>query len=89
MKQITECLDRAFQNKRPLKKKWVAFLEWQQDVQRPYLYLYHYHHLILIYDPISYYSLYEWHEKKSDYRGLLAAKKYLNERHYNDKVPSK
>lgn len=83
MKQIKEALDRAFENKQPLKKKWKAFIEWQQDKQTYYLYIFHYHHLILVYDIKVQKSIYEWWERKADKRGLMAAKKYLEERQEN------
>lgn len=82
MKQIDECLDRAFKGMPPLKsKKWKAFFEWDEREKRYYLFLFHYHHLILVYDLIDHEYLYEWSEKRADMRGLLAAKEYLEEKY--------
>lgn len=73
MKQIDECLDRAFSGKKPLKKKWRAFIT--QGV----LFLYHYHHLVLVYDIDTDWIVKEWWEKQADKRGLEAAKAYLKQ----------
>lgn len=76
MKQIQECLDRFFDtNKGPLKRKWQALLNGPH-----HLHLYHYHHLILVYDLENHEIQYEWWEKPADKRGLDAAKEYLERR---------
>lgn len=85
MKQITECLDRVFNNQRQLKKKWIPFIIWHEEDQRNYLFLYHYHHLVLVYDLRDHDILLEWHEKPADKRGLDSAKKYLEEKFHGKK----
>jgi hypothetical protein len=77
MKQIDECLDRFFSNKRPLAKKWQAR---GVNMRRDELRLYHYHHLVLAYDVLNNKVLYEWWEKPADKRGLESAKEWLEER---------
>ena len=71
MKQIQECLDRHFEGKFPLQKKWQA----REREDR--LYLYHYHHLILVVNLKSKHLEYAWFEKQADKRGLNSAIKYL------------
>ena len=79
MKQITECLDRAFQYKKPLKKKWKAVIETLSIDSKQYrcLLLFHYHHLILAYDLEKGYVIYQWWETQTDKRGLNATIQYL------------
>ena len=74
MKQIQECLDRAFTNKKPLKKKWRAIISDNK------LILVHYQHLILVYDLIDNVIIYSWWEKSADKRGLDAALEYLEKK---------
>jgi len=72
MKQIKECLDRYFNNSPPLKRKWQAI------TYRHHLCLYHYHHLILVYDLREKKSSHEYYEKPADLRGLKSALEYLD-----------
>ena len=81
MKQIEECLERAFDRKAPLKKKWKAFI-----VDERYLALYHYQHLVLFYDFETKKITREWWEKPADKRGLEAAKAFLLEN--PDRLPA-
>lgn len=78
MKQIDECLSRAFEGRRPLKKKWRA------GIDEGKLYLFHYHHLVMIYDLKTKEIKHEWWEKPTDKRGLDAAKKWLKENRTED-----
>ena len=73
MKQITECLDRAFNNKKPLKKKWRAGILTIENVS-----------LLMAYDLNNHVYLHEWYETSADLRGLNAAKKYLEEHSYEE-----
>lgn len=73
MKQIDDCLTRFFTCQKPLKKKWQAF---QQE--ESLVYLYHYHHLVLVYDGMKQKIVYEWWEKQADKRGLDSAKEWLD-----------
>lgn len=80
MKQMQECLDRAFQDKPPTpSRKWKAFINYHPDY-RGHLHLYHYHHLVLVYDTNTHAIRYQWWEKPADKRGLDSAKEYLEER---------
>lgn len=74
MKQINECLDRHFDGKKPLAKKWQV----RGDEYR--IALFHYHHRVLIYDLKRKQVLFEWWQKPADKRGLDAAKEYLKKR---------
>lgn len=80
MKQIEECMERAFNNQRPPdSKKWKGI--WIDHPKHgKVMYLYHYHHLVLVYDHINHRYLYEWWELPADKRGLDSAKEYLEER---------
>jgi hypothetical protein len=81
MKQMDECLRRVFNGQPPLQsKKWKAFAQWHWDKQTQIISLYHYHHLVLVYDTVNHQYLYEWWEKPTDKRGLDAAKEYLEKR---------
>ena len=82
MKQITECLDRAFNNKKPLKKKWRAGILTIENVSL--LIMFHYHHMFMAYDLNNHVYLHEWYETSADLRGLNAAKKYLEEHSYEE-----
>ena len=73
MKQIEECLERFYQGKPPLQsKKWKAF-----PAENRYLYLFHYHHMVLIYDFYDRKVLHAWAELPADKRGLSAAMNYI------------
>jgi hypothetical protein len=76
MKQIDTCLDRVFEGKKPLKQKWQVIIQKKDNN----LYLYHYQHLILVYDLDNERIEYEWYECPTDKRGLDAAKEYLEKR---------
>lgn len=81
MKQIDECLTKAFNNKQPpLSKKWKAFQVFQPELGGWVINLYHYHHLVLVYRVHDHHYLYEWWEKQADKRGLDSAKEWLEER---------
>lgn len=92
MKQIQQCLDKAIDNKMPAaSKKWKAFrgnMIWadSEDVEdkEEHIILYHYHHLVLVYNLKTNEPIFEWYEKPTDKRGLDAAKEYLNKRFNND-----
>lgn len=80
MKQMDECLTRAFEKKPPLKnKKWKAIMEFHQRYGWV-LYLYHYHHRVLVYLPYAHEYAFEWWEKPADKRGLESAKEWLEDR---------
>lgn len=70
---MDECLERAFAGKKPLAKKWKSIIE------DGVLYLYHYHHLVLVYDLEREITYHQWYEKPTDKRGLDAAKEWLLE----------
>lgn len=74
MKQIDECLDRFFDGRPRLKKKYQA-VEHENC-----LYLFHYQHLVLVFHLHTYEFLHEWWELPTDKRGLDAAKAYLTKR---------
>lgn len=75
MKQIEQCLDKAFNKKLPApSKKWKAFFH------DGLLYVFHYHHLVLVYYPTHHQYLAEWWERPADKRGLDSAKEYLEAR---------
>lgn len=77
---MQECLDRAFNNQRPPdSKKWKGI--WIEHPEYgKVLYLYHYHHVVLVYDDKNHRLLYQWWEKQADKRGLESAKEYLEAR---------
>lgn len=75
MKQIDTCLSRFFAGDRPLKMKWFACQ--RPNTNEPILYLFHYHHLVLVYDFKHSIVLYEWWEREADKRGLDSAKEWL------------
>jgi hypothetical protein len=73
MLQIKTCLKQAFEKKEPpSSQKWKAFI--RNDI----LYLFHYHHKVLVYDVSKKVIIYEWWEKKADKRGLDDAKIWLS-----------
>lgn len=76
MKQIDTVLDRFFDNKKPLKTKWIALRINENGID--YLHLYHYQHLIMIMKLDNNKITYEWYECITDKRGLNSAKKYLS-----------
>lgn len=76
MKQIEECLDRVFQTQKPLKKKWRAFFDFNDNGEQILL-LYHYQHLILVLNMRLQAIEYIWYEKDADKRGLISAINYL------------
>lgn len=78
MKQIDTVLNRFFDNKKPLKTKWSAHRVSENNVE--YLYLYHYHHVVLVFRLDINKIEYEWYECPADKRGLNSAKKYLSNR---------
>jgi len=71
MKQIDECFDRHFAGKKPLAKKWQV-----RRIEHC-LFLFHYHHKVLVYDTREKRVAFQWWEKPADKRGLDAAKEYL------------
>lgn len=81
MKQIDECLDRVFEGKKPLSKKWKC-LKFTEDFgqQVEFYTLYHYQHIVLVYCITTNTIIYEWWEKPTDKRGLDAARTYLIDR---------
>ena len=72
MKQIDEVLGRALRGERPLAHKYRAFIKEDK------LGLFHYQHLLLVYDLKEKKADYTWHETPTDKRGLDAALKYLD-----------
>lgn len=72
MQQIENCIDRALRGEKPLAHKYKAIVN-----EVGLLYLYHYHHLLLIYNTLLHEAIYQWHETPTDKRGLEAALKYL------------
>ena len=72
MKQIDDCLNRFFTQQKPLKKKWQAVKQ-----NETLVYLFHYQHLVLVYDCIEAKVIYEWWEKQADKRGLDSAKEWF------------
>jgi hypothetical protein len=80
MKQIDECLTRAFYNHPPLKKKWQCIKIPDPYIKGSYFYkIYHYHHLILVYRTHTHTFLHEWWERPADKRGLDSAKEWIEE----------
>ncbi len=64
-------------------KKWKAFWGdwmWSESIanREQFILLYHYHHLVLVYDTQDKMVVFEWWEKPTDKRGLDAAKEYLS-----------
>ncbi|MEK4781026.1 hypothetical protein NST86_33200 [Bacillus sp. FSL L8-0199] len=81
MKQISDCIDRALKGLPPLEsKKWKAYLQWNEEHRTHYICLYHYQHLVLIYDTVKKSILHQWWEKPADKRGLDSAKEYIEEK---------
>jgi hypothetical protein len=72
MKQMDICLTRFFTKQIPLKKKWFAGRGDEET-----LVLYHYHHLVLVYNFKHDQILYQWWEREADKRGLDSAKEWL------------
>lgn len=81
MKQIDECLSRAFEGKPPLKKKWQLLKAVSKTRDYHQWHLYHYHHLVLVYCPSSHTFLHEWWEKQADKRGLDSAKAWIEKKY--------
>lgn len=85
MKQMDECLNRAFEGKLPLEsKKWKAVI--RHEVIGHVLYLFHYHHQVLVYVIERNQVAESWWEKPTDKRGLDAALKFLEEN--KDRLPA-
>jgi hypothetical protein len=81
MKQISSCLNRAFNGQAPLKSsKWKGVMRWKEEQRKYYLYLYHYQHLVLVYDVKEHYYLFWWYEKPADKRGFESAVEWLENR---------
>lgn len=81
MKQIKQSLDRFYEGKPPLlSKKWKAIPK-----DNRYLFLMHYHHLVLVYDYQDKKILHMWSELSADKRGLSSALNYLEAN--KDRVP--
>lgn len=79
MKQINECLTRAFEGQRPKPSaKWKAAIV-DQYPEGDMLYLFHYHHRVLVYSLDKARVVYEWSERPADRRGLNSAKMWLTE----------
>lgn len=85
MKQIDDCLKRAFKWKKThLKsKKWKGVL-YKHNGDR-ILYLLHYHHTVLVYNVDRQLVIKEWWEKPADKRGLDSAKEWLENYHKKQK----
>ena len=78
MKQIDECLDRAFAGKKALSKKLrAAIIDCNSERM---LFLCHYQHLVLIYNLNKKELERQWYELPADKRGLDAALKYIKNR---------
>ena len=71
MKQVNICLDRALSGEKPLMHKYRAFIHTNR------LFLYHYQHLLLVFNLIEKKSEFTWYETPTDKRGLNAALTYL------------
>lgn len=74
MKQMNDCLDRFFSDQKPLKAKWQA--RWHKDYPHVMI-LFHYQHVVLVFDTEKKTFEHEWWEVPTDKRGLDAAKEYL------------
>jgi|GEM_PF-2742344 len=80
MKQIYECLTRAFEGKLPLpSKKWKGIITTNCE-GHDILALYCSYNLILLYDITSHEYIYEWTKRGCHFRGLQSAKEWLEER---------
>jgi hypothetical protein len=80
MKQIDKCLTRAFDNKDPLlSNKWKGIFRYDEELGK-ILYLFHYHHQVLVYLVDHHIFTEEWWEKQADKRGLESAKEWLEDR---------
>lgn len=69
---MDECLERFFQGKDPLNKKWRAY-----GSHNRYMWLMHYHHVVLGYDFQEKKVIHQWYERPTDKRGLDAALEFL------------
>lgn len=64
-----------------MSKKWKAFLRWDNTKKTYFVLLYHYHHLVWVYDMFNRQELYEWWERPTDKRGLDSARIWMKARH--------
>jgi hypothetical protein len=77
-KQLYEQIDRVLSNKTLLKNKWTPI------IRNDYIFIYHYHHLIFIYDLKLKTSLYEGQNmilKPTDIRGINNCKLYFKNKY--------
>lgn len=74
MVQIHEALWRAVNSKSVLRKKWKAFLYTDGYENKKVVALFHYHHLVMVYDLESDVEVFAWHERQADKRGLVSAR---------------
>lgn len=79
MKQIRECIDRAYKKLPPLRRKWRAQILNLKEYPFPVLILMHYQHVVLLYCVDRKKVIYSWHELPTDKRGHDAAISYLEE----------
>lgn len=74
-KALFDQLDRALSNRKLLKNKWTPI------IKGDYIYVYHYHHLLFVYDLKLKSVLYEGQNmilKPTDKRGITNCKRYFN-----------
>lgn len=74
MSQIHEALWRAVNSKRVLRKKWKAFLYTDEYENNKVVALFHYHHLVMIYDVANDIEIFAWYQVNADKRGLDSAR---------------
>ena len=73
-KALCEQLDRVLSNRKLLKNKWTPIIKGE------YIYVYHYHHLLFVYDLILKHVVYEGQNmvlKPTDKRGIKNCKLYF------------
>lgn len=76
MKQIEQCLDKAFLKKEPApSQRWKAWIYYDKLV------VYHYHHKCLVFDTKIYSVEFEWWEKQADRKGLASVLLYLEHKY--------
>ncbi|WP_067923755.1 hypothetical protein [Alicyclobacillus shizuokensis] len=77
LQQLHEAIDRFFKGFEPRKRKWKALPG--RYLSQPVLSLYHYQHLVLVWDLEDWMPLYTWWQTQTDKRGLDAAISYLQQ----------
>lgn len=75
MKTLKTQIDRAIKGKKPLKNKWHAYL--MED--RKEIYVFHYQHLIHVFNYRINKTVFRWYETRTDKRGFNFSHNYLNE----------